>query len=74
VEAAAAPAGGRKLAAWPELVLPEPRDPTALLLWSSSVQALFRRIRTGRANAALVRGNPAALAFFCRKQASARGA
>jgi hypothetical protein len=62
-----------KLTYSPELVIPEPKDPTAILLLSNSVQVLSQRIRKAQANAAFLEGSVDALRTFCNEQATATG-
>ena len=63
-----------KLTHAPELVLPEPKDATAILLQANAVQQLSSRIRSCKANAAFLRTDSlSALQIFCREQKSARG-
>ena len=63
-----------KLTLSPEIVLPEPNDPTALLLQASEVTKLSTRIRTSaKANAAWVAGSLNTLKSFCAEQETARG-
>ena len=63
-----------KLTLSPEIVIPEPTDPTALLLQSTEVTKLSEKIRSkAKANAALLAGSVNALRTFCVEQESARG-
>eukprot|EP00542_Grammatophora_oceanica_P016636 CAMPEP_0194030980 /NCGR_PEP_ID=MMETSP0009_2-20130614/4276_1 /TAXON_ID=210454 /ORGANISM="Grammatophora oceanica, Strain CCMP 410" /LENGTH=342 /DNA_ID=CAMNT_0038671027 /DNA_START=161 /DNA_END=1189 /DNA_ORIENTATION=- len=63
-----------KLTLSPEIVIPEPSDPTALLLQSTAVQSLSERIRTrAKANAAFVSGSLGAVQTFAREQETVRG-
>ena len=62
-----------KLTFSPELVIPEPSDPTAILLLSNAVQTFSGRIRGSKANAAFVQGGITALQTFANEQESARG-
>lgn len=62
-----------KLTYSPELVVPESRDPTAILLLSNSIQVLSQRIRKSQANAAFLEGSMDALRTFCNEQAAATG-
>ena len=63
-----------KLTFSPELVIPEPTDPTALLLQATEVTKLSQKVRTAaKANAALVAGSVNALKTFCVEQEDARG-
>lgn len=64
----------KKLTFHPELVLPEPSDPTALLLRSSEVTKLSEVIRTrAKANAVFVEGTVDALMPMGKEQELARG-
>eukprot|EP00581_Thalassiosira_minuscula_P012616 CAMPEP_0183732280 /NCGR_PEP_ID=MMETSP0737-20130205/38072_1 /TAXON_ID=385413 /ORGANISM="Thalassiosira miniscula, Strain CCMP1093" /LENGTH=376 /DNA_ID=CAMNT_0025965257 /DNA_START=93 /DNA_END=1223 /DNA_ORIENTATION=+ len=64
----------KKLTLHPELVLPEPSDPTALLLRASEVTKLSETIRTrAKANAIFVEGTVDALAPMGKEQEDARG-
>jgi hypothetical protein len=69
--ALASPSG--KLTLSPELVIPEPRDATSILLLSNAVQTLSQGIRLGKANAAFVHGSIDALQTFTNEQATALG-
>lgn len=62
-----------KLTYSPELVIPEPQDPTAILLLSNSIQLLSQRIRSAQANAAFIEGSINALRTFCNEQETAAG-
>jgi hypothetical protein len=62
-----------KLTYSPEIVVPEPKDATAILLLSNSVQILSQRIRQAQANAAFLEGSVDALRTFCNEQATAAG-
>lgn len=70
-QAFSSPSG--KLTYSPELVIPEPNDPTAILLLSSAVQNLSTRIRTCKSNAAVLQGSLTALQTFVNEQEVARG-
>ena len=64
----------KKLTIHPELVLPEPSDPTALLLRASEVTKLSETIRTrAKANAVFVEGTVDALIPMAKEQEGARG-
>ncbi|KAL7535052.1 hypothetical protein ACHAWF_005038 [Thalassiosira exigua] len=64
----------KKLTLHPELVLPEPTDPTALLLRASEVTKLSETMRTkAKANAVFVEGTVDALAPMAKEQEGARG-
>lgn len=71
VDAFSSPSG--KLTYTPELVIPEPQDPTAILLLTNAVQTLSSRIREVKANAAFLHGSVTALETFTNEQESARG-
>jgi hypothetical protein len=70
-EAFLSPSG--KLTLSPEIVIPEPTDPTAILLQTNAVQTLSSRIRACKANAAFLQGSVNALATFSAEQETARG-
>jgi hypothetical protein len=64
----------KKLTLHPELVLPEPSDPTALLLRSTEVAKLSQTMRTkAKANALFVEGTVDALMPMGKEQENARG-
>lgn len=64
----------KKLTLHPELVLPEPSDPTALLLRASEVTKLSQTLRTkAKANAVFVEGTVDALLPMGKEQEDARG-
>jgi len=64
----------KKLTIHPELVLPEPSDPTALLLRASEVTKMSEMIRTrAKANAVFVEGTVDALIPMAKEQEGARG-
>lgn len=64
----------KKMTLHPELVLPEPSDPTALLLRASEVTKLSSVIRTrAKANAVFVEGTVDALLPMAKEQEDARG-
>uniref|UniRef100_A0A7S2R1L6 Indole-3-glycerol-phosphate synthase n=2 Tax=Eucampia antarctica TaxID=49252 RepID=A0A7S2R1L6_9STRA len=64
-----------KLTLSAELVIPDPTDPTALLLLATEVQSLSQNIRvSSKANAAFIEvASLSSLSTFCREQESARG-
>lgn len=63
-----------KITLHPELVLPEPSDPTALLLRSTEIAKLSTTMRTkAKANGLFVEGSIDALAPLGKEQESARG-
>lgn len=71
-EAFRSPSG--KLTLHPELILPEPSDPTALLLRATEVTKLSSVMRTkAKANGLFVEGTVDALAPLGKEQESARG-
>mmetsp|Transcript_9011 Transcript_9011/g.12459 ORF Transcript_9011/g.12459 Transcript_9011/m.12459 type:complete len:393 (-) Transcript_9011:80-1258(-) len=71
-EALYSPSG--KLTFSPELIIPEPTDPTALLLKNSEVIKLSERIRsTAKANVAFVQGSVGSLRTFAKEQEENRG-
>lgn len=64
----------KKLTYHPELVLPEPSDPTALLLRASEVTKLSQTLRTkAKASAVFVEGTVDALSPMGKEQEDARG-
>jgi len=64
----------KKLTLHPEVVLPEPSDPTALLLRASEVTKLSSTLRTrAKANAIFVEGTVDALTPMGKEQDDARG-
>jgi len=64
----------RKLTLHPELVLPEPSDPTALLLRSTEISRLSTTMRTkAKANALFVMGTVDALMPMGKEQENGRG-
>jgi len=67
----ASPSG--KLTHSPELVIPEPQDPTAILLLTDAVQTLGGRIRNCKTNVAFLQGSVNALRTFCNEQAASMG-
>jgi hypothetical protein len=72
VDALRSPAG--KLTLSPEIVIPEPSDPTAILLQSSLITTLSKKMRTqAKANAVFCSGSITALKTFCNEQEIARG-
>jgi hypothetical protein len=62
-----------KLTYIPELVIPDPSDPTAILLQTNAVQTLSSRIRRSRANAAFVQGPVNSIRTLVQEQELARG-
>jgi len=58
----------------PEIIIPEPTDPTALLLQASEVTNLSTRLRTtAKANAVFISGSVNAIRSICAEQETARG-
>jgi hypothetical protein len=58
----------------PEIIIPEPSDPTALLLQATDVSKLSQGLRSkAKANAAFITGSLNAVKSFCNEQESARG-
>ena len=71
-EALSSPSG--KLTLSPELVIPEPANPTAILLQASQVKQLSETLRTkAKANCAFVSSPPSGIKTFCNEQEEARG-
>ncbi|CAB9501454.1 expressed unknown protein [Seminavis robusta] len=70
-EAVSSPSG--KLTISPELVIPDPSDPTAILLQTNAINTLSGRIRTAKANAAWITGGVSAISTFAGEQEAARG-
>lgn len=63
-----------KLTLSPEIVIPEPTDPTAILLQSNAIKVLSERIRTqAKANSAWLAGSPTSVQTFCTEQEDSRG-
>ena len=62
-----------KLTLSPEVLIPEPSDPTAILLQSNAVKELSERLRGEKANVAFVSGSATAVQTFCNEQETARG-
>ena len=69
--ALASPSG--KLTFSPEILIPEPRDATSILLLTNSVQTLSDRIRSCKSNVAFLRGSITALQTFTNEQAAVLG-
>ena len=64
----------RKITISPEIIIPEPSDPTALLLQSTDVTKLSDGMRNkAKANAAFITGSFNSVKTFCSEQESARG-
>jgi hypothetical protein len=71
-EALGSPSG--KLTLSPELVIPDPRDPTAILLQSTAISSVSGQIRSqAKPNSAWISGTVSALKTFCYEQEQARG-
>lgn len=71
-EALRSPSG--KLTLSPEIVIPEPSDPTAILLLSTDVQTMSENIRVqAKANTAWISGSVTSLKTFCAEQEMSRG-
>jgi hypothetical protein len=70
-EAFSSPSG--KLTLAPELIIPEPKDSTAILLQSDAVRTLSTRVRNCKSNAAILQGSLTALQTFTVEQERARG-
>jgi len=70
-QALSSPSG--KMTVSPELVIPEPSDPTAILLLNDAVRTLSSRIRDSKANLAFVQGSPTAVTTFAQEQDESRG-
>lgn len=71
-EALRSPSG--KLTLCPEFVIPEPSDPTAILLLSTGITSTSEMLRVqAKANAAWVEGSITSLKTFCSEQEQARG-
>jgi hypothetical protein len=70
-QAFSSPSG--KLTLQPELVIPEPSDPTAILLLTNAVQNLSEKIRNCKTNAAFLSGSLEALQTFTAEQEQAAG-
>jgi hypothetical protein len=62
-----------KLTLSPEILIPEPKDATSILLLTNAVQTLSERIRLCNANVAFIRGSIIALQTFTNEQATAEG-
>ena len=63
-----------KLTVSPEILIPEPTDPTAILLQSTAVKKLSEMIRvSAKANSAWLGGAETSVQTFCVEQEEARG-
>lgn len=64
----------KKLTISPEIIIPEPTDPTAILLQSTEITKMSQSLRTkAKANAAFISGSLASVKVFCKEQESAMG-
>jgi hypothetical protein len=70
-EALSSPSG--KLTLSPEIIIPDPTEPTAILLQTSAIQALSETVRSCKANAAFIDGSTTAVNTFLMEQEKARG-
>lgn len=70
-EALSSPSG--KLTLSPELIIPDPDDPTGILLLTSEIHTVSETIRTCKANAAFIHGSSTAVQTFLSEQEMARG-
>jgi len=70
-ESLASPSG--KLTVSPEIVIPDPSDPTAILLQTDAINTLSGRIRTAKGNSAWISGGISAIRTFCAEQKRASG-
>ena len=71
LESLASPSG--KLTISPEIVIPDPSEPTAILLQADAIKTLSERVRTSKGNSAWVSGSLSAIRTFCTEQENARG-
>lgn len=71
VAALLSPSG--KLTLSPEVIIPEPKDATSILLLTNAVQTLSERVRSCNSNVAFIRGSVAALQTFTNEQATSLG-
>jgi hypothetical protein len=73
LQALSSPSG--KLTIAPEIVIPDPSDPTAILLQTNAVTTLSARVRASKANAAWIASGATmtSVATLAREQESARG-
>lgn len=63
-----------KLTLSPEIIIPEPSDPTALLLQKTEIEKMSNALRVkAKANAAFLSGSVGNIATFCAEQETARG-
>lgn len=64
----------KKLTISPEIIIPEPTDPTAILLQSTELTKMSQSLRTkAKANAVFISGSLTSLKVFCKEQESAMG-
>lgn len=64
----------KKLTISPEIIIPEPTDPTALLLQSTQITKMSQSLRMkAKANAVFIYGSLTSLKVFCKEQESAMG-
>lgn len=64
----------KKLTISPEIIIPEPTDPTALLLQSTEITHISQMLRVkAKGNAVFLSGSLTSLKVFCREQQSALG-
>ena len=71
-EGLASPSG--KLTLSPEIVVPEPKDATSILLQANALSNLSEKIRVqAKSNSAWISGSVSALQTFCSEQEQARG-
>ncbi|OEU20363.1 hypothetical protein FRACYDRAFT_236438 [Fragilariopsis cylindrus CCMP1102] len=72
-QALSSPSG--KLTLSPEMLIPEPSNPTAILLQASAITQLSERVRSrAKANTAFLSANSlSSLRIFCNEQEDARG-
>ena len=71
MESLASPSG--KLTISPEIVIPDPSEPTAILLQADAIKTMSGRVRNSKANTAWISGSLTAIQSFCSEQESARG-
>eukprot|EP00566_Odontella_aurita_P011780 CAMPEP_0113547970 /NCGR_PEP_ID=MMETSP0015_2-20120614/12642_1 /TAXON_ID=2838 /ORGANISM="Odontella" /LENGTH=416 /DNA_ID=CAMNT_0000448565 /DNA_START=8 /DNA_END=1258 /DNA_ORIENTATION=- /assembly_acc=CAM_ASM_000160 len=63
-----------KLTLSPEIIIPEPTDPTAMLLQTTEIQKLSETLRTkAKSNVAFIAGSLGSLRTMCAEQEDARG-
>lgn len=72
VESLSSPSG--KLTLNPEIVIPEPSDPTAILLQATGITSMSEKLRIqAKANTAWISGSITSLTTFCNEQEQSRG-